>query len=237
MKKCPNCGAQNADDSRFCTECGKPIPQGSVCPHCGASINTEDAFCVKCGNSLYEGPETTKSSCQKKVRNRNILIPIVAVLLLLVIIFTVDHYFIYKEIKVICKEKKEEKVTQENEAYEYAMTSSDPLILQDYLDTYKDGDKTHRDSIQNHLNYIKQIDIDWQNAEASNSKAMLEDYIKKYPNSHNKIVAERKIDSIDWALAKTLNTIDGYNEYTKEHPYGEHADEANDKIREYELQD
>lgn len=23
MKQCPNCGAQIADDSRFCSECGK----------------------------------------------------------------------------------------------------------------------------------------------------------------------------------------------------------------------
>ena len=42
MKKCPYCGAQVNDDSHFCTECGKPIPQGNVCPHCGASVNEGD---------------------------------------------------------------------------------------------------------------------------------------------------------------------------------------------------
>ena len=49
MKKCNNCGAQMDDDSLFCTECGKPIPQGRVCPHCGASVNNDDAFCQNCG--------------------------------------------------------------------------------------------------------------------------------------------------------------------------------------------
>ncbi len=54
MQKCPYCGAQNADDSRFCTECGKEFPQGNVCPHCGASVNDGDAFCQNCGRKLDE---------------------------------------------------------------------------------------------------------------------------------------------------------------------------------------
>ena len=56
MKKCPNCGAQVNDDSLFCTECGKPISQGSVCPHCGASVNEGDAFCQNCGKSINGSP-------------------------------------------------------------------------------------------------------------------------------------------------------------------------------------
>ena len=52
MKNCPNCGAQIADDSRFCTECGKEIPQGTVCSHCGASVNENDSFCPNCGKNL-----------------------------------------------------------------------------------------------------------------------------------------------------------------------------------------
>ena len=54
MKQCPNCGAQIADDSRFCAECGKEIPQGTACPHCGASISEGDAFCQNCGKNLKE---------------------------------------------------------------------------------------------------------------------------------------------------------------------------------------
>ena len=54
MKQCPNCGAQIADDSRFCSECGKQITQANVCPHCGASVGESDAFCQNCGKSLNE---------------------------------------------------------------------------------------------------------------------------------------------------------------------------------------
>lgn len=61
MRKCPNCGAQNADDNLFCTECGKPISQGNVCQYCGAPVNDGDAFCSECGNKISEStsPQTS----------------------------------------------------------------------------------------------------------------------------------------------------------------------------------
>ena len=62
MKKCPNCGAQMNDDSLFCTECGRPIPQGSVCPHCGASLNEGDVFCQNCGKKVDDSPSTDISN-------------------------------------------------------------------------------------------------------------------------------------------------------------------------------
>lgn len=54
MKRCIHCGAQITEDSRFCSECGKEIPQDSVCPHCGASVGESDAFCQNCGKRLNE---------------------------------------------------------------------------------------------------------------------------------------------------------------------------------------
>lgn len=64
--KCPNCGAQINDDSLFCTECGKPIPQGSVCPYCGASVNEGDAFCQSCGKRVDEILSTEMSDKTQK---------------------------------------------------------------------------------------------------------------------------------------------------------------------------
>lgn len=57
MKQCPNCGAQIADDSLFCTECGKQIPQDNVCPHCGASVNDGDSFCQNRGMGLSDATD------------------------------------------------------------------------------------------------------------------------------------------------------------------------------------
>ena len=66
---------------------------------------------------------------------------------------------------------------KELEAYEYAMQSSDPMVLQSYLDTYKDADEAHRDSIMAHLELLKQTDQDWTNAVVSGSKEALQAYL------------------------------------------------------------
>ena len=62
MKKCLYCGAQIADDSRFCTECGKPIPQSNVCPICGASVNDGDLFCHSCGKRVNDNSSPSTES-------------------------------------------------------------------------------------------------------------------------------------------------------------------------------
>ena len=58
MKKCLYCGAKIADDSLFCTECGKE-QKGILCPHCGAVVNEGDVYCTECGKRINEIPSTT----------------------------------------------------------------------------------------------------------------------------------------------------------------------------------
>ena len=72
---------------------------------------------------------------------------------------------------------------KENEAYEYAMNSSDPMVLQSYLDTYKDAPEEHIDSIQAHLTLLNQGNQDWANACMSGTKSALEQYLQQHPNS------------------------------------------------------
>ena len=62
MKKCPNCGAQIDDNSLFCAECGKQIPQGNVCSNCGALVNDGDTFCQNCGSKVERGDGQQTSS-------------------------------------------------------------------------------------------------------------------------------------------------------------------------------
>lgn len=123
------------------------------------------------------------------------------------------------------------KTSKEEEAYEYALKSDDPLVLQTYLDNYKDAPAEHIDSIQAHLNALQQSDADWTNAVVSGSKQALLDYLSKHPDSEHKAQAQHKIDSIDWAFASNANTLDELQAYLDEHANGEHVDEANDAIR------
>lgn len=52
MVKCNNCGAELPNDSRFCSECGQPVPQVKTCPQCGAECPNDARFCMKCGYSF-----------------------------------------------------------------------------------------------------------------------------------------------------------------------------------------
>ena len=61
MAYCKHCGAQLADNCRFCTECGKEIAQGIVCPYCGASMNDGDVYCQNCGRNLADGSYANNS--------------------------------------------------------------------------------------------------------------------------------------------------------------------------------
>ena len=45
--KCPKCGTDNIT-SKFCPECGEPMPMNWNCPDCGTK-NIETKFCPNCG--------------------------------------------------------------------------------------------------------------------------------------------------------------------------------------------
>ena len=55
MKQCPYCNAQMPDESKFCGECGKELPQENVCTHCGVTVNEGDIYCEECGRNLKDG--------------------------------------------------------------------------------------------------------------------------------------------------------------------------------------
>lgn len=126
---------------------------------------------------------------------------------------------------------------KEQEAYEYAMQSSDPMVLQSYLDTYQDADEAHRDSIMAHLDMLKQVDQDWTNAVVSGSKEALEAYLQKYPNSPHKQEVWNKIDSIDWNVAKAADNVDAYQTYLDAHTDGAHIEEAENALKKAKSRD
>ena len=50
---CPNCGAANAQGSKFCVKCGKSLSVSvsiKYCTKCGAPVKAGSNFCEKCGN-------------------------------------------------------------------------------------------------------------------------------------------------------------------------------------------
>lgn len=54
MVLCPSCGTENADDAKFCDECGARL--GAACATCGASLRPGAKFCRECGTPVAPSP-------------------------------------------------------------------------------------------------------------------------------------------------------------------------------------
>lgn len=258
---CPNCGVEIAGKIIKCPHCGEIyFSSQEMCPNCheiasagpaapvtpAASVNpptppTPPVPPVRQtpmaagnggngnnGNGYGNGrngnnPENEAQQKAKKKSARSILI---ISLVFSVLICGILYYFYDNANR-----------NKEEEAYEYAMQSSDPMVLQSYLDTYKDAEEAHRDSIMAHLEMLKSIDQDWTNALVSGSKQALEDYLQKYPNSPHKQEAWNKIDSIDWNVAKAADNVQAYQAYLDAHADGAHIEEAENAMKKAKSRD
>jgi RNA polymerase subunit RPABC4/transcription elongation factor Spt4 len=246
---CPNCGVQIAGKIIKCPQCGEVyFKDQEMCPICHHLTNTAssaDQYSSESQQQMsatgeqnangasYNGANLSSASQDASANqgNNDWNIPpqvtkkkhygaIIAALIFALLVVGVCFYF-YNEAKN----------SKEKQAYEFAMGSSDPLVLQTYLNTYKDAPEVHRDSIMAHIEAIKQLDVDWNNALVSGSKAAMEYYLDKHPESSHRMEAQHKIDSLDWVSAKLENTMDSYKKYLDNHANGEHVDEANTEIK------
>ena len=72
--KCPNCGAENPDDKRFCGECGKRLDMSSgstlrTCVGCGRAISFDAMICQYCGYDYR--PQATGPAVGRKMARRH----------------------------------------------------------------------------------------------------------------------------------------------------------------------
>lgn len=245
--KCPECGHPVSDKAPTCPTCGVEIVGKTItCANCGTTYFKDQALCPNChcpnplnaatsplpsiqnatlsqeSNSTQSTSEHESSTSEKK---NNRFIWIISFVIALIICETL-YYFYHSASQ-----------QQEEEAYEYAMKSNDPDVLQSYLETYKDADQAHIDSIMSHLNMLKTLDTEWTNAIVSGSKEAIEAYLQKYPNSPYRQEAWNKIDSIDWQIAKKADTAEAYQTYLDEHTDGSHIEEAENAMKKAKSRD
>ena len=239
--KCPNCGNVYFSDLDECPVCHhKTIKSGTVNIQKTSSTerdvlpHVENERNMTFNNDVTSVGHDKKSIVDSDTPDENINYAgikeentsknnkkIIMIALFVVLVVVASGLYFYHSANV----------DRENQAYEYAMQSNDKQVLQDYLDKYLDAPEEHRDSIQSHLDLLKQIDINWTNALVSNSRNALQQYIEQNPNSPFKAMALHKIDSIDWVMATTGNSVESMENYIELHPDGEHVDEANMNIK------
>lgn len=234
--KCPECGHQVSDQAKTCPSCGIDIA-GKItrCPDCGEYIFKEQSECPNChctinGASADSQPapvSATSSPVQEQVsaekqppvrrprhRRAGITALIVSFVIALIVVF-LGVYFM-----------KNQERQNEQRAYESAIQSSEPLVLQNFLDMYTDAPRAHCDSIMKRLEALKKVDSDWADAVVNNTKFAFERYMKLYPQSVHNVEAKIKIDSLDWVAATRENTAEAYLAYLNAHEDGAYYDEA-----------
>lgn len=245
--KCPECGHQVSDRAKTCPSCGIEIA-GKItrCPDCGEYIFKDDRECPNCHCSINasatepvaeqsvnsqsyammpEIPEIPKAEEPKKKTGHKILWSslVVGFVIALIIVFLGIYFY----------QKSQQEI--EMRAYENAMMSTEPAVLQNFLDMYIDASVAHRDSIKAHLEILKKVDRDWQNALASRSKATLQLFMDRNPENIHVTEARLMVDSLDYEAAKLEDTMDAYQKYMDNHQQGAYYDEAAnayDRIRE-----
>ncbi len=247
--KCPECGHQVSDQAKTCPSCGIEIA-GKVtqCPDCGEIIFKEQSHCPNCHRSIngasdlplspraaaasavlkeMEQPaEQQKEPAARRPRKHHAAITalIVAFVIALIVVF-LGIYFM-----------KNQEQQNEMRAYENAMQSSEPLVLQNFLDMYADAPISHRDSIRVHLEALRKIDTDWVDAIVTNSRQAYERFLRLHPQSVHTVEAGIKIDSLDWMTATGENTLEAVQAYLTAHPDGSYYDEAKLLVEKLEAQ-
>ena len=59
--RCPICNAQNAQNAKFCLNCGASMVTGLTCQKCGRTVKPDAKFCPECGEKV----SAQKSLCPK----------------------------------------------------------------------------------------------------------------------------------------------------------------------------
>ena len=190
-----------------------------VCPNCLHSVHERPAIDRELVKSPVEtSPEENSQNSkeeQKPKSHRVLWTTLVVALVIALSVLFVGYYF-YQHTQ------------RQNElyAYENALQSNEPAVLQNFLDIYMEAPQEHRDTIEAHLEQLKLIDLEWQNAANSKSKTALLRYIKLHPESVHVTEAKFIIDSLDWINAANINTMESYKDYMETHSDGLHYDDA-----------
>lgn len=211
--RCPECGHDVSDKAATCPNCGIQIAGYITHPDGVSQPNGTSNPAVADNNS------STKKGKKKSGGKGKWIVLLISFIIALTLCGVGYYYYLDAQRQ------------KEQAAFQNALESNNQETMQIYLAKYKDAPTEHRAVIDSCLLTIMQSDMDWNNAYISATKTALEEYLKKHPDSPHKAEALNKIDSIDYATAVRLNTLEGYAEYLRQHPDSRHTLEAQEQLK------
>lgn len=242
--KCPECGHQVSELAPTCPGCGVEIAGKVIkCPDCGDIYFRTMMLCPTCHRPTSSAP--AQPSRPVPVRHTEPVTPVpqpkhkeepekksyttLIVGLVIALVVCGVGAFYYNDAK---------KQREQND-FEFAAQSNDPLVIEQYLNEHKDENTVHRDSLQARLAMIQEMDKEWTDVVISGSRDQLEHYAKTHPDSPHKVEALNKLDSMDYAHVMKDKTVEAFLKYVKQHPDGRFVNDANaaiDAIKSMQLQ-
>ena len=104
--KCNNCGADLADNAKFCTSCGANVevqgPQGGPrhCRNCGSQLAGDASFCTNCGQKVggpvNQGARKVENKLANTYKGNNLNIQKIAMIAGCVVLALLLIFFVFK---------------------------------------------------------------------------------------------------------------------------------------------
>ncbi len=177
------------------------------CPECNHQVSDKAATCPNCGIQIAGNPDITSSNTPKHRKSDSKSSGKGNKSSRWAIIFFCILTLVFAAGVGSYYLHTQMQKQDEEEAFKQAVESNNADELQRYLAHYGAAPQVHRDSVKSMLQHMRDAERDKEEQDQLDA-----------------------IDSIDYALAQKINTIDAYEKYLREHPTSKRAGEAKARI-------
>lgn len=232
MIKCPECRHHISSMAKACPECGAPIDPEWAAKEAEKELKKleEVPFTVEVGGEEEDSPHSEEprkvedeeptpakreaahvpSRRGGKGRGRYLILSFV---ILLGLCIGGLYYYDYRQHQ-----------ERELRAYTILQDCSNPAFYEDFIVRFPHS--PHIDEVRERLKEVMAQQNEWEKLIAGGNRQELQQFVAEHPGSPYVKMAQTRIDSLDWAEASTLRTIEAVTYYMAAHPDGLYINQA-----------
>lgn len=245
MIKCPECRHHISSMAKACPECGAPIdPEwakaeaerelkkleevpftvevgGADEPETTAEegalaaqpVAEEGSTCPPDANGETSEPSDAKETSVGGGNGRGASGWLIGLVVLLGLLIGGLYYYDYRQSQV-----------REQRAYELLKDCSNPDFYEDFIIRFPKSQ--YIEEVRERYKKVAAQQNEWQTLIKNGSRDELRQFVNLHPTSPYVKVAQGRIDSLDWAEAKTQRSLEAVTHYMATHPDGYYIDQA-----------